>query len=1146
MHMSIPQFARLSRRLFLLVSIFNLYLFSASSLHAQSLIYANVLNNSYPLGGDVYNKGITTDAAGNIYITGYYAGIADFDPGSGVVNQRTTGNYTTFVAKYDAAGNYIFAKSLQGSYNSSGNSIYVDAAGYIYITGYFSYTTDFDPGTGTANITSNANTVDIFIAKYDAAGNYIYAKALSGPSTEEGLGIAADNAGNVYITGYFSGTVDFDPGAGTSNLSSIATNRDIFVAKYDVNGNYVYANAFGDYNTDYGNGIAVDAAGNAYITGYFLGTVDFDPGAGTASLTGAGSFDIFFAKYDPNGNYLFAKALRGSSNEQGNAIALDASSNIYLTGLFSGTTDFDPDAGVVNVNSSMGSNDVFLAKYDAAGNYIYAKAMGGTGNDYGQSIAVDASGNTYISGIFNSTADFDPSAATANLSSAGSTDAFMAMYNASGGYVYAKKVGGISSEFGYGITVDVFGNVITAGAFSGTGGDFDPDAGTVTFSVGNTAINAFLVKLDNTGAFSFAGQLGTYSNLGLSDQGRSIATDAAGNAYVTGNFAGTVDFDPGTGVANLTATGSFNIFFAKYDANGNYVFAKQITGGDCYRIRVDASGNIYIIGYFSGTVDFDPGAGVSNLTSNGGIDVFFAKYDAAGNYVLAKNVGGSSSDQIYGMTIDGSGNIYITGAIVGTADLDPGPGYAGFTSNSSTSDIFFAKYDASGNYVFAKAMGGNGVDIGYGIAVDAAGKIYITGVIYSTVDFDPGAGTANLVAIGSGEAFLASYDALGNYTYAKLLGAGGTDIGKSIQVDASGYVYITGSFSATVDFDPGAGTYNLTSFGNQDAFVAKFAAADGSLVYAKGIGGVNLDNGTDLAVDAAGNVYCTGTFFGSADFDPGAATVNLTGAGLFECFILKLDAAGNYVGAKTMGSLASDYGYGITIDAVGNIYVTGYINGEADFDAGAGNPNSIIVATNTIDVYIAKYGPLTPLPLTFIRFTGSVINNGTAVQLNWSTANETNNAYFEIERSQDGRNFEVIKTIPACSNCNTVQDYSTIDDNPFTGSNYYRLKQVDADQHFTYYKVIMVYVKEIPVVKLAPSITQNIVNLIIKSRQQNRIVLLQVSNTTGSIVNNRKIVLHNGEQKVPVSLAGQPSGLYFFSLYTETGETIFNTKAIKQ
>ncbi|HEX6432020.1 MAG TPA: SBBP repeat-containing protein, partial [Niastella sp.] len=194
----------------------------------------------------------------------------------------------------------------------------------------------------------------------------------------------------------------------------------------------------------------------------------------------------------------------------------------------------------------------------------------------------------------------------------------------------------------------------------------------------------------------------------------------------------------------------------------NYIWAQRLGGTTAdisYSLAVDASGNSYVTGYFSTTADFDPGAGTQNLTAAGGADIFLAKYDASGSYIWAKNMGGTANEMSYGVAVDASGNSYITGYIGGTADFDPDAGTQNLTPAGGT-DIFLAKYDASGNYVWAKNMGGTTGDVSFAVAVDATGNSYITGQFAGTADFDPNAGTQNLISLNGNELFIAQYGAI--------------------------------------------------------------------------------------------------------------------------------------------------------------------------------------------------------------------------------------------------------------------------------------------------------------------------------------------------------------------------------------------------
>jgi hypothetical protein len=246
-----------------------------------------------------------------------------------------------------------------------GWSIVVDANGNSYVTGSFGGTADFDPGPNTANLIFNGGFYDIFVAKYDANGNYVWAIAIGGAGSENGQSIAVDTLGNVYITGLFNGTVDFDPGPGTMSLTATGNNADLYIAKYDTDGNYIWAKSLAGADNVNGEFITLDTYGNIYITGAFQNTADFDPGQGTASLTATGNFDIFVAKYAPDGNYIWAKNMGGSGIDRGLSTTVDASGNVYTTGFFNGTADFDPGTGVANLTSK-GSSDIFISKLDVS------------------------------------------------------------------------------------------------------------------------------------------------------------------------------------------------------------------------------------------------------------------------------------------------------------------------------------------------------------------------------------------------------------------------------------------------------------------------------------------------------------------------------------------------------------------------------------------------------------------------------------------------------------------------------------------------------------------------------------------------------------------------------------------------------------
>ncbi|MBD2701640.1 SBBP repeat-containing protein [Spirosoma sp. BT702] len=437
--------------------------------------------------------------------------------------------------------------------------------------------------------------------------------------------------------------------------------------------NFEWAKGLGGTSYDEGHSVAVDKQGNVYTTGYFTGIADFDPGPGVFNLTSAGSNDIFVCKLSSSGNLIWVKQLGGSSDDQGRSIKVDGGGNLYITGYFNGTADFDPGPGVSNLISAGGS-DLFVSKLDLLGNWVWSKRMGGSSNDFGSVVAIDGQGNVISTGSFSGTADFDPNSGTFNLISAGITDIFVSKLDASGNFVWAKRMGGESDDVGHSVTVDGAGNVFTTGYFNGTA-DFDPGPGVFNLISVQGTYDSFVSKLDASGTFVWVQQLGT----GGSETGYSIIVDGLGNIYSTGSFSDTADFDPGSGVANLTTAGLSSLYVSKLDASGAYVWAKAINStveAYGFSIAVDGLGDVYTTGSFLGTADFDPGPGVYNLSSVGVYDSFVSKIDASGAFVWAQAIGSTTSDGGNSVAVDNSGNVYTTGSFRGPADFDTGPGIA--------------------------------------------------------------------------------------------------------------------------------------------------------------------------------------------------------------------------------------------------------------------------------------------------------------------------------------------------------------------------------------------------------------------------------------------------------------------------------------
>ena len=442
---------------------------------------------------------------------------------------------------------------------------------------------------------------------------------------------------------------------------------------------------------DFGRSIDVDASGNVYTLSWFVGTIDADPGPGVLNFTTSGSgYNTVISKLDASGNLIWAKMIEGYNNS-GSDLVLDGLGNLYITGSFQGSNDFNPSASSFSLTSYATTDlDIFILKLDVAGNFIWAKKMGGAADDNGQYIDVDASGNVCFTGLFQGTADFDPSATVVNLTATGLNDIYAIKLDALGNLIWVKQLDGIGFDVVTDITIDLSDNVLVTGPLGSTI-DFDPGAPVFNLAAGGIGTDIFVLKLNSSGAFVWAKQFaGTASSY---NDGSSVITDASGNVYTTGRFDGTVDFDPNAGVNNLSSVGNADIFISKLDASGNYVWVKQIGGASIdfgESVFLDASGNVYTTGGFQGTVDFDPNAATFNLSSAGDFDVFISKLDALGNFLWAKKLGGPGIDVGQEVKIDASSNIYTIGIFFQTSDFDPDAPVFNLTSLGSA-DVFVHK-----------------------------------------------------------------------------------------------------------------------------------------------------------------------------------------------------------------------------------------------------------------------------------------------------------------------------------------------------------------------------------------------------------------------------------------------------------------------
>ncbi|MFH1675599.1 MAG: hypothetical protein ABIC40_01150 [bacterium] len=432
-----------------------------------------------------------------------------------------------------------------------------------------------------------------------------------------------------------------------------------------------------------------------------------------------------------------------------------------------------------------------------------------------------------------------------------------------------------------------------------------------------------------------------------------VVCDADGNSYATGE-----QLNSNTGY-------SLGILF-KYNPAGQLVWCwiwGSETGGDYCAgkaIAIDDAGDLYITGYFQGVIDFDPGAGTDEHTSNGQRDVFVSKFDSDGTWIWTKTWGGNYDDEGKAITVRQS-TFYVAGFYQDNVDFDPDPLESCIMGGYGATDIFTSIFDTSGSFITVKVEGGVDSDWANDVAVNSAGKIFVTGIFQGTVYFDEN--VANMkISNGQEDVFLVWYDTDFSFQGVETWSGTGWDRGYAVDVDGLGNVYVTGSFKGLdVDFDPGDGIDLISSAGQNDAFLTKFDSAV-SYQWARTWGGSSGDYSFNVCVDGLCNVITVGTFYSiDMDFDPGSGSDLHASQGWDDAYLNVLDSFGDFVMARSWGGTDYDEAYGCAVSNTNAIFVSGLYYSSPMELAPVGAPcfeDSHQVGNNGYDdAFLSKYLP---------------------------------------------------------------------------------------------------------------------------------------------------------------------------------------------
>jgi hypothetical protein len=1029
---------------------------------AHMLTIDPTLTYSTYFGGIIADlpEGMAMDSQGNSYVVGYTA--SNNFPTINAFQPVTGGQGDAFVVKFNSAGTPVYSTYLGGNYLDMGYGIAVDGAGNAYVTG----------NTGSSNFPianafqpNYAGGWDSFVTKISADGSsLIYSTYLGGSGTEGGGAIAVDAAGNAYITGDTqSGNFPTHNAYQPNHASTGST--DLFITKLNATGQGLIYSTYlgGSFGGESGLGIAADANGYAYITGYttsgnFPISNAYQP---NCYFGAAGCWDAFVTKFSPDGqNLVYSTYLGGNDVEyvdMGSAITTDGAGNAYVTGS-TGSTNFP----VLNAYQPAygGQIDAFLSKFSSAGALTYSSMLGGNNSDVGGAIALDYQGNIYIGGLTIS--DDFPVVNAIQPAMGGFEDAFVTKFNAGGQSLgYSTYLGGTNDREEYGIVgigVDGSGTAYMVGSTSArdfpvvnpyqpfNNGSYDLFFAKITDPIGPTA----------TPTITPAGSpTPTPTVCAVSDYSVTQSTGASivpGTTLVPNSncndciapmvlpfpvqfYNQTFTQARASSNGNLQFTSTSSLPFNSCLPNATYnnviygywddLFLDCLTGDGCgiyTSISGTAPNRIFNIEWRA--IRNEPP--VVNIkfeirlyeNSNGRFDIVYGRVDNPGDTatvgvqrdtgsrftqyscntsVLSQGLkltftlppcqvptpsttpvsptptntpipmpilaystyfGSWERDSIDAIGKDAAGNIYVAGT---TFDVDFNYG-----------DIMVAKFTPNGQtLLWRRLIGGTRIDYGYALSVDAAGNATVAGIVTS-IDYP----TLNAIQPthhgGIYDAVVTKLDPQGNTLFSTYLGGSGTDYADALATDAAGNVYLVGHTSST-NFPTTAGAYQTGNRGSTDGFVTKINPNGSAIIWSTYLGGIYTDEVHDIALDGGGNIYLTG-FAGSPDFP----MVNPFQSTYYdgEAFVTKMNPQGSallystYLGGNNPPGPGEDNGQGITVDAAGYAYVTGYTQ-SPNFPTTPGSYQPFF--RGYFDAFVTK---LTPAgnALVYSTFVGGTLN----------------------------------------------------------------------------------------------------------------------------------------------------------------------------
>lgn len=673
--------------------------------------------------------------------------------------------------------------------------------GDLIVCGVFRGVKDFDPGPGKLlKSTSGNNTTNPFVARYSASGEPVWVRHIRTSGQSEVNGLDVDAEGNIYVAGYFNSLlfpVEEDPELFLVNNPE--PNADMWMLSYTENGDYRWGQMIGGVSVDNIEAVAI-SGDQLIIGGQFSQTVDLDPGVGVFEVTTGGSSGQvpFVASYGKDdGTFNWGFDIGGSvSFNRTRAIAVDPQGNIYVTGAFRSTKDFNPDPDSPFLLSSSGNDDMFVASYTPEGTFRWANRGGASGADTG--IAIHwANGRVYLTGDFRFTSNFSGAAEPQVVVSAGNTDMFLATYeDASGELLDLVSIGGSGNDSGEGVTTDGMGNVVVTGFFTNEA-NFAPFAIDPEIVTGS-GMTGYVVSYNDDGDLNWVNAIQTAGQIGFGD-----VLHHNGVLRAVGRYSLNTDFDPGAGVTefNTAANSNTDLFVAFYQAsNGNLTNAFSCddqVGGSCDTngLVERTSGGVLASGTFEGTLHLPDGG---DFTSQGDDDAFLVAFDANGQVLETAALHTTGTATARDLVRDEQGNVYFVASFVGEGTFEAPNASIPVGPTGNLSRMIVVKMNENLEVIWHRLFTGSSLQLPNAVAT-FGDQVAITGSFRGTTDFSD---AWSITSNGNDDVFLLLLNSSGDVQWAYGFGSTGVDLSYTVGFDAEGNVLMGSSLRFTVNLDP--------------------------------------------------------------------------------------------------------------------------------------------------------------------------------------------------------------------------------------------------------------------------------------------------------------------------------------------------------